>query len=91
MNMSETSHLEKVTELVQNHATGAELSREHGREITYTLPLTAVDKFVGKLECIAGYIFVVKIIIVILSELVPATLDQLVDLQQKPLTVISGL
>ena len=50
--MSETSHLEKVTELVQNHAAGAELSREHGREITYTLPLTAVDKFVGKLECI---------------------------------------
>ncbi len=37
------------------------------------------------------FFYIVAKIIVILCELVPSTSDQLVDHQQKPLTVISGL
>ena len=42
----------QVTELVQQHVKGAELGRQHGKEITYTLPINAVGSFVGELDAL---------------------------------------
>ena len=33
--------------MVKEHIEGAELGRQHGKEVTYTLPLESVNKFVG--------------------------------------------
>ena len=37
----------QVTEVIKEHIEGVELGRQHGKEVTYTLPVDSVDKFVG--------------------------------------------
>ena len=42
-----SSNFVQVTEVIKEHIEGAELGRQHGKEVAYTLPLESVDKFVG--------------------------------------------
>ena len=37
-----------ITSLVLSHIPEAELERQHGKEVSYILPVTSADKFAGK-------------------------------------------
>ena len=39
---------EQITRLVTSQVPEAALGREHGQELTYTLPLTSLPNFAGK-------------------------------------------
>lgn len=43
-------HSEKVTQLILTHITEAKLTRTHGMELTYTLPMNATESFPGIFE-----------------------------------------
>ena len=36
-----------ITELVKSHVPGAEMSRVHGKELSYRLPMKSVEHFPG--------------------------------------------
>ena len=38
-----------VTEFIRGHVEGAEFTRVHGKELSYTLPLDQVAQFSGKM------------------------------------------
>ena len=38
---------EKITHLVTSNVSGAEMSRVHGKELSYRLPMKNVDQFPG--------------------------------------------
>ena len=40
--------VEPITDLVQSHIPTATMTRFHGKEVDYTLPLDSVQKFAGK-------------------------------------------
>lgn len=41
-----------VTDFVRGHVEGAEFTRVHGKELSYTLPLNRVSQFSGKYSSI---------------------------------------
>ena len=49
--------VEDITHLVSSHIVSASLTRSHGKELDYTLPLDSVSKFAGEFPCIWYEIF----------------------------------